>query len=106
MEGYVDQLNVDLENLLAAAKGKQMQHFPTQHLVDTLAGMGHNVNVHSIMTVLSGSPFVKSVTPEMVELSNDEVNGDEGGSGSQVDTKDQVEKMAQDNAGDIGQDLV
>jgi len=100
-----DSLDSDLTNVLAAAKGKGVAAIPTQQLVSILVGMGHTVNDASIMSLLGGNPFVQDATPTEVTVSRDEQTADDG-MGAEVDTKGKVEQMAQNQAGDIGQDLV
>jgi hypothetical protein len=100
VEGYGEQLEVDLQDLLAAAKGRGMSDVPTELLVTQLQAMGHNVNNNSIMSILNGNPFVQTASPEQVNLKPDDVAAQSGDREAEEDNKERVSQMAQ-NAVDI-----
>jgi hypothetical protein len=100
VEGYSEQLEVDLQDLLAAAKGRGLSSVPTNMLVQQLQSMGHNINNSSIMSVLNGNPFVQTATPEQVNLTPDDEAAQSGTPASEEDNQARVSQMAQ-NAVDI-----
>jgi hypothetical protein len=95
VEGYSEQLEVDLNDLLAAAKGRDAEFVSTDQLVSSLVSMGHNVNSNSIMTVLKGNSFVQSATPDQVQLKRDDEAGVSGDEDSREDNEMRVSQMAQ-----------
>ena len=107
VEGYGEQLEIDLQDLLAAAKGRGVSEVPTEQLVLQLQGMGHNVNINSIMTILNGNPFVQTATPVQVNLTRDDEAGVPGDADAEAQNKERVSQLAQKTADSaIGQDLV
>ena len=101
IEGYSEQIMADLQTLLAAAKGNGVTEVSTKQIVQQLIGMGHNVNQNSIMTILTGNPFVQSATPEQIQLKVDDEAGVSGDADAAEDNEARVAQMA-----DQGQDII
>ena len=96
LEGYEDQIISDANTVIATLKAQGKTQISTQSLVDQLIGMGHNVNIHSIMMVLEKCPFVTTFTPTTIELTNDqEVDMQKD---NQSDSADATERMARKEA--------
>jgi len=107
VEGYGEQLEIDLQDLLAAAKGRNISEIPTGQLVMQLQGMGHNVNGNSIMTILNGNPYVQTATPELVNLTSDDEAAISGAPDAAEQNRERVAQLAQNTAdSSIGNDLV
>lgn len=98
IEGYSQQIESDLQDLLAAAKSRGMDNVPTELLVGQLVSMGHNVNNNSIMTMLNGNPFVQSASPDAVNLKPDDGAGVSGDAEAEQDNEERVSQMAQQAA--------
>lgn len=103
LEGYYEQLNSDLTDLLAAAKSRNIDEVPIDQLVSQLLQMGHNVNNHSIMTILNGNPYVQTATPDAVQLKSEDTAAVSGDADAEEDNEDKVSQMALDTANkDLG----
>jgi len=98
IEGYSQEIESDLQDLLAASKSRGMQNIPTALLVDQLVSMGHNVNNNSIMVLLGGNPFVQTASPEQVNLKPDDGAGVSGDAEAEQDSEERVSQMAQQTA--------
>jgi len=95
-ENYVEQVVSDTNTLIATLKSQGKTQISTESLVAQLMKMGHNVNVHSIMSVLEQCPFVTSFTPTTIELETEqdyEMNNDNAS-----DSEETIEKMARGEA--------
>lgn len=95
MEGYGDQLLSDANGLIASFKGEGREEIQTEVLVDMLVQMGHMVNIHSIMGVLSKVPMISAANPTVITLKPPEssIEGDRE-SDDINNSKEQVAKMA------------
>lgn len=82
-ESYVDQIQTDTDTLIATLKAKGKEQISTQSLVDQLISMGHNVNIHSIMSVLERCPFIDSFTPTTIEITGNANEDPEAEKGSE-----------------------
>lgn len=98
VEGYSDQLVSDLTDLLATAKGKGLRTLNTPELVSQLKSLGHNVNINSIMTILSGNPFIQTATPTQLVLKTDDGAGVSGDADAASANKERVSQLAQQTA--------
>lgn len=105
IEGYSQEIESDLQDLLAASKSRGLTDVPTDVLVSQLVAMGHNVNNNSIMMLLNGNPFVQTATPDQVNLKPDDGAGVTGDAEAEQDSEERVSQMAQQTAdSDIKQD--
>lgn len=73
-----DNLIADTNTLIATLMGQGKEEISTQSLVDQLVSMGHNVNIHSVMGVLSQCPFIDNANPTILSLRrrDDSIDGD------------------------------
>lgn len=74
---YVNEINMEISNFLAAMRSEGITEIETSSLVSMLVNVGINVDNESILSILSDNPYVKSATPEKVEIksSNNDVAG-------------------------------
>lgn len=95
MENYTQELEMCLNDLLASAKGRGLDQISTDFLVKQMSDMGYEVNQNSILTLLQNNPFVVSATPDIVDLEQQDAAGVMGDEGTEVDSEDKVDQMAQ-----------
>ena len=94
-DNYVDEIDSALTDLLSSAKAQGVDKISTLKLVQALADMGYNVNIDSIMDVLSGNPFVQSATKDVVDLKGQDDAGVSGDQAAADQNKEAVSQMAQ-----------
>lgn len=98
LEGYYEELNNDLTDLLAVAKSRGMEDIPLDQLVGQLLQMGHNINQHSIMAILNGNPYVQTATPDAVQLKPEDMAAVSGDAEAEEDNEEKISQMAHDTA--------
>lgn len=92
---YVGEIETALTDLLVAAKANNMSDMPTEKIVRELVNMGYNVDLDSIMDVLSGNPFVQVATKDSITLKDSSAATTSGDAPAAETNRDKVKAMAQ-----------
>lgn len=96
---YVNEIESALSDLLASAKANGSTEIPTEFIVSTLNGSGYNVDIESIMNILSENPFVQVATSDVVTLVDPDGAGVSGDGAAAETNRDRVRALAQKAAG-------
>ena len=91
VENYTQQLEVDLDNLIVAAKARGIDHLKTDELVTQMVQMGYDVNPNSLMTIISNNPAIQTATPMDIQLTPT----DDAGLTGAEDPEQSAEKVSQ-----------
>ena len=94
IESIVSKEESDLTDILALAKAHGITSIPTKTLVNTMVGMGHNVNNNSILSLLKNNPYVENATVDTVTLKTDDLSAVSNGN----DGESSITKLAQQTA--------
>ena len=97
IESIGSQEESDLNDILASAKAHGITSVPTKTLVNTMLGMGHNINDNSILLLLKNNPYVENATSERVTLKTDDLSAVSNGNEENSD-ESSIEKLAQQTA--------
>lgn len=90
-EDYNQDLLMDLNNLLIAAKATGAQEIKTGDLINRLQAMGYSVGINSLLDLLSDNAVVSNMTPDIIRFAETEpVSGNK----SDVDSAEKVKSLA------------
>jgi hypothetical protein len=90
-EDYNQDLLMDLNNLLVAARAAGAKEIKTTDLVNQMQSMGYSVGTNSLLDLLSDNSVVANMTPDIIQFVN---VGQSSNNNRAVDSAEKVKSLA------------